>query len=88
MAGRRLVRLSAAWRLRPTPGANRRSFVVAKRYDSSGLTTVPCCVDIRQPFGPSPPLNSHLVATTRETLADYNVRLVLVDRSLSESGAG
>jgi hypothetical protein len=40
-----------------------------------------------EPFGTSPPLNSQLVANTRGVLADYNVRLVLVDRSLSNSGA-
>jgi hypothetical protein len=37
-------------------------------------------------FGPPRPVNSDLVATTRESLANYHVRLVLVDRSTTNSG--
>ncbi|MFZ2057276.1 MAG: hypothetical protein WAV54_07705 [Acidimicrobiales bacterium] len=37
-------------------------------------------------FGPPLPINSDLVATTRESLANYHVRLVLVDRSTRNSG--
>jgi hypothetical protein len=38
-------------------------------------------------FGPPLKVNSQLVATTRKTLAHYNVQLVIVDRSVANSAA-
>lgn len=38
------------------------------------------------PSGPLVPVSPELVATTRTTLSDYDVRLVIVDRTISGSG--
>ena len=38
-------------------------------------------------FGPAPPLNAHLVASTRSLLIHYDVRLILVDRRTINSNS-